>query len=281
MAVRQEGNRVMTIAYVHTSHVLIPLFTALSKRELPGVNCFHMVDESLIRNTIAAGRLTRLTIRRVAGMIASARDGGADAVMVTCSSIGAAVPVVSGLFDFPVIRVDEAMAEQAVQIGRRVGVVATLRTTLEPTVRLLREKAASQRRPIDIVEALCENAFESVLSGDTETHDRLVSASIRQLTEEADVIVLAQAQWPAWCRLSLLPCFAFQFPTPSTALRRMRMLRFSTHRARSQAQMSTAAIRTLTSGMHSRLELLMICPHRVRTGWSVRCWGAGRWTVSC
>src|ERR1035438_5781361 len=80
-----------TIAYLHTSHVLIPLFTDLSIRELPGVEQFHMVDESLIRNTIRADVLTKATIRRVINMVQSARDGGADAVVVTCSSIGPAV----------------------------------------------------------------------------------------------------------------------------------------------------------------------------------------------
>ncbi|MBV8818169.1 MAG: hypothetical protein JO022_07410, partial [Acidobacteriaceae bacterium] len=76
-----------TIAYIHTSHVLIPLFTGLSKQELPEVESFHMVDESLIKNTIRSQSLTKTTTRRVLAMVQSAHDGGADAVMVTCSSI--------------------------------------------------------------------------------------------------------------------------------------------------------------------------------------------------
>ena len=31
-----EAGMPMTIAYLHTSHVLIPMFTDLSKREMPG-----------------------------------------------------------------------------------------------------------------------------------------------------------------------------------------------------------------------------------------------------
>src|ERR1035438_7366573 len=118
----------ITIAYLHTSHVLIPVFTDLSKKELPGVDQFHMVDESLIQNTICAKELTKVTIRRVINMVESAHEGGADAVVVTCSSIGPAVAMAAELFDFPVVRVDEAMAEQAVRAGRRIGVAATLRS---------------------------------------------------------------------------------------------------------------------------------------------------------
>jgi Asp/Glu/hydantoin racemase len=183
----------ITIAYIHTSHVLIPLFTGLSKHELPDVEQFHMVDKSLIKNTIRSQELTKTTVRRVLAMVQSARDGGADAVMVTCSSIGAAASMAARLFDFPVIRVDEAMAEQAVWTGRRIGVAATLRTTLEPTVALLEEKAIAASRDVDITKVLCEGAFEAVLSGDTATHDRILTESLTRIASAVDVVVLAQA----------------------------------------------------------------------------------------
>src|SRR5579862_59961 len=76
------------LAFIHTGHVLIPLFSQLAQQHLNGIETFHMLDESLIRNTIAAGRLTKNTIHRVAKTIESAHEGGADAVLVTCSSIG-------------------------------------------------------------------------------------------------------------------------------------------------------------------------------------------------
>jgi Asp/Glu/hydantoin racemase len=173
--------------------VLIPLFSGISKRELPEVEQFHMVDESLIQNTIRAQKLTKTTIRRVLSMVESAREGGADAVVVTCSSIGPAASVARRLYDFPVIRVDEAMAEEAVRAGKRIGVAATLRTTLEPTVALLREKAVAAQCEVDLVESLCEGAFEAVLSGDTASHDRILTDSLNRLVRAVDVVVLAQA----------------------------------------------------------------------------------------
>jgi Asp/Glu/hydantoin racemase len=158
---------------------------------MPEVEVFHMVDESLIRNTIKAGSLERITVRRLIGMVESAGNAGADAVLVTCSSIGEGVTAAQGLFDFPVIRVDEAMAEKAVESGRRIGVLATLRTTLEPTTALVRKKA--EGRDVEIVECLCEGAFEAVLAGDTATHDAIVSQGLLKLVGDVDVVVLAQA----------------------------------------------------------------------------------------
>lgn len=182
-----------TLALIHTSPVLVPMFTALAARNLPGIRVFHVVDESLIANTIRAGALEKSTIRRIVNQIESAHQAGADAVMVTCSSIGAAVPVARELFDFPILRIDERLAEEAIAKGPRIGVLATLRTTLDPTVALLKATAARHQQAATITAHLCEGAFEAVLAGDTATHDQAVAAGLRTLAESSDVIVLAQA----------------------------------------------------------------------------------------
>ncbi len=78
-------------------------------------------------------------------------------------------------------------------MGRRVGVIATLSTTLEPTVNLVKARAAAQGREVEIVAHLCEGAFQAVVAGDTATHDRLVNAGLKELMERVDVVVLAQA----------------------------------------------------------------------------------------
>jgi Asp/Glu/hydantoin racemase len=181
------------LAFIHTSHVLIPTFSGLARKILPELEMFHMTDESLIRNTIAAGGLTRTTVRRLVAMIGSAHEGGADAVMVTCSSIGPGVKVAREVFDFPVLRVDEPMAASAVAAGSRIGVAATLSTTLEPTIQLIKETAAAGGRDIQIVPFLCRGAFEAVIAGDTERHDAMVAEALAALRESVDVIVLAQA----------------------------------------------------------------------------------------
>ncbi|MGD0841538.1 MAG: aspartate/glutamate racemase family protein [Candidatus Acidiferrales bacterium] len=181
------------LTLIHTSPVLTPVFTALCKQHLPDIAIFHMVDESLIRDTIAHQKLRKLTIRRLISMIDSAEAAGATAVLVTCSSIGPAATLAQKVFDIPVFRVDDAMAEKAVGAGRRIGVLATLRTTLEPTLALLSEKAANAGRPVQLIEGLCAKAFDAVLAGDTETHDRIVSEALLQMASKVDVIVLAQA----------------------------------------------------------------------------------------
>ncbi len=182
-----------TLALIHTSPVLVPSFNALAQKHLAGVKVFHMVDESLIQQTIRAGQLQKSTIRRLVHHVESAVDAGGDVVLVTCSSIGPAVTVARSLFDVSVLRIDERMAEKAVTTGRRIGAIATLSTTLKPTVDLLRDTATRLGRDVEIESCLCEGAFEAVIRGDTETHDQSVSSNLLQLAAKVDAIVLAQA----------------------------------------------------------------------------------------
>jgi Asp/Glu/hydantoin racemase len=182
-----------TLALIHTTPVLVAGFTDLCKELLGGVAVFHMVDESLIKNTIQAGKLEKRTIRRLVHLVESASEAGASAVLVTCSSIGPAVPIARALFEFPVLRIDEPMAEEAVRLGQRIGALATLRTTLDPTVQLLEEIARHQSRSREITSSLCEGAFEAVCAGDAPTHDRLVLAKLLEMMQQVDVVVLAQA----------------------------------------------------------------------------------------
>jgi Asp/Glu/hydantoin racemase len=160
---------------------------------MPDVEVFNMVDESLIKNTIKANTVTPQTARRLIDHLKSAEEAGADAILVTCSSIGPAVEAAQQFINIPVIRVDVPLADKAIGIGSRIGVVATLPTTLEPTVALINRQAQRQGKAVDVVSTLCAGAFQAVAAGDTETHDRLVTAGIRELMAKVDVIVLAQA----------------------------------------------------------------------------------------
>ncbi|BET68343.1 aspartate/glutamate racemase family protein [Opitutales bacterium ASA1] len=182
-----------TLALVHTSATLVPIFAQLCKEKLPGVATFNIVDDSLVRAIGARGALTADIARRVAGYIESAEAGGADHVLVTCSSIGPAVEAAAPFVAVPVLRVDQPMADRAVAHGGRIGVVATLPTTLHPTVDLVRRRAAIAGREIEATARLCEGAFEALMAGDGATHDAIVSAALKELGSEVDIVLLAQA----------------------------------------------------------------------------------------
>lgn len=181
------------LGLVHTSATLVPVFAALCKEKLPGVEVFNIADDSLVKGIREAGSLTAQISRRVAGYLESAELAGADYIMVTCSSIGPAVEAGAKLIGVPVLRVDQPMADKAVAAGKKIGVIATLSTTLEPTADLIQRRAGIAGKRIELTSKLVEGAFEALMAGDGATHDAKVSSALKQLSQQVDVIVLAQA----------------------------------------------------------------------------------------
>ncbi len=181
------------LGLVHTSATLVPVFAALCKEKLPNVDVFNIADDSLVRGIREAGALTATIARRVANYLESAELAGADYIMVTCSSIGPAVEAGAKLAGVPVLRVDQPMADRAVATGKRIGVIATLSTTLEPTADLISRRAAIAGKKIELTAKLVEGAFEALMAGDGATHDAKVAAALKELSQSVDVIVLAQA----------------------------------------------------------------------------------------
>ena len=181
------------VVLVHTVAGLVPVFQELANG-LPGdVKISNIVDESLLEDAITAGGLTRSVNRRVVDHVLSAADSGAVAILATCSSIGPAVEIASQLVDVPVLRIDEPMATAAIESGRRIGVLATVASTLDPTVNLLRRCAQGLEKDIELTPVLRDQAFTAMRSGDGARHDEIIVEALMDLAVNVDVIVLAQA----------------------------------------------------------------------------------------
>ncbi|HPR30992.1 MAG TPA: aspartate/glutamate racemase family protein [Prolixibacteraceae bacterium] len=183
------------LGLIHTSATLVPIFQQLADTYLSGkdIKVFNIVDDSLIKRTIERGELTPDTSRRVVDYVGSAEAAGADFILVTCSSIGPAVEIAAALTKVPVLRVDQPMADNAIQMGRKIGVIATLSTTLEPTSDLVRRRAILAGKEIELTSKLCEGAFDALMEGKPEIHDKKVASALKELSHKVDVILLAQA----------------------------------------------------------------------------------------
>jgi aspartate/glutamate racemase len=181
------------LAFIHTVSGLVSEFEGLAKQHLPDWKPFAILDESLLRDTIERRSLSDLTKRRLATYVWSAADAGADAIVVTCSTLGPAVDAIVPLCPVPLFRIDEGMAQAAVEQGHRIGVLATLSTTLVPTVDLLKREACEAGKDVAIDPVLVQGAFELLAGGNVEAHDAQIRQALEELSQKVDVVVLAQA----------------------------------------------------------------------------------------
>lgn len=183
------------VALLHTSFALLGperLLFSLFEELLPDVELINIVDDGMLREVMGSGRVTALVTRRMCHYVLAAEAMQVDAIFSTCSSLGPAVSVAKELVTVPVIKIDDAMAEVAGREGRRVAVLASVRTTLAPTVRLVQEKADAIGRTLELRPVLADGAFERLMAGDRAGHDAMISAKAREAAEWADTLVLAQ-----------------------------------------------------------------------------------------
>jgi Asp/Glu/hydantoin racemase len=191
-----ERGMTRRLALVHTVRSLVPVFGALTRELAPAVTTTDIVDEALLEEAIAAGEVPPATAERLEGHVRRALDEGADLVLVSCSSMGGVVDELRARHHWPLLRVDEAMVDAALAAGSRIGVVATLASTLRPTADLVRRRARELGRDdgsVAIVTRLVDGAFAALKSGDVDAHDDAVRTALRDLIPQVDAIVLAQA----------------------------------------------------------------------------------------
>lgn len=181
------------IGFVHTGVAIADMFKPMIAERLPGISTFHIVDDSLIQETLEMDGLTPLILKRLCNQICLAEEAGAELIMFTCSSVAPGIDVARRIVNVPVMKIDEPMAEKAVSMAVDIGVLATAKTTMTPSIGLIKEKAEEAGKKVNIHQTLMAEAFICFLRGDMPTHDRLVKDAAGDLRGKAEVIVLAQA----------------------------------------------------------------------------------------
>ena len=129
------------VVAIYTGHGLMENVKAMFAEQMPDCRLINIIDDSLIADVIAENDVSPAVTRRLLQYYQTAQDMGADVIFNTCSSVGDLVAVGQKLVDVPIVRIDEPMAREAVSKYQRIGVIATIPTTLDPTVRLLQEQA--------------------------------------------------------------------------------------------------------------------------------------------
>lgn len=182
-----------SIAIVQTSAVSSGELKTLCSEILPGVTVYQIIDDSLIREINGNGGPTYGVRRRLYQYYQQAESLGVDVILNQCSSVGEVADEIRPFIRVPIVKIGEAMAEKAVTLGRRIAVVATVPTTVGPSVRLLEQKAREASREIEIEIHLIKDAMMILIEkGDAETHNRMALREVETAARSCDAVVLAQ-----------------------------------------------------------------------------------------
>ncbi|MDC0691234.1 aspartate/glutamate racemase family protein [Klebsiella pasteurii] len=181
------------IAMLHTSSATLAMMQQLIADIMPEVEAMHLVEESMIKQVMKAGGVTPNIAARIADYVHIAEKADCDIFITACSSIGTAVEQCQFLTPLQLARIDSAMVKEAIEKGERIAVLATVATTLKPTLDYVQRKIQESGKPRAVTPILMEEAFHALLAGEMDTHDRIVADGLKTAFSQADVVMLAQA----------------------------------------------------------------------------------------
>lgn len=183
------------IACIDTVYSVIDSFNQQLREGIPGDFLIHTMYDDFLATDPApgqSGKFTPINHQRLRLDMQAQALTGADIIVVTCSTLSPSVRLLRGEFNVPVVAIDDAMVNEAVAIGTKIGLMATAKSTVAPSTSAIEAAAEAAGKEIDLKVLYNEDAILALKSGDQATHDRLVLEMADQL-KDRDVIVLAQA----------------------------------------------------------------------------------------
>ncbi|NWJ26048.1 aspartate/glutamate racemase family protein [Rhizobium sp. RM] len=191
----------MKIACLHTAESNVAVFESAARElDLPAGALLHEVRADLLAAAETAGGLNADIGRDTASVLRQLCQS-ADAVLLTCSTLGPVADELTDTTGVPVLRVDAALASQAMERGGKVVVLCAVETTLQPTARLFEKAAGTRLIPADV--RIVSGAWARFKAGDNEGYlTAIAAAADRAYDEGADIVALAQASMAGASRLA-------------------------------------------------------------------------------
>jgi Asp/Glu/hydantoin racemase len=208
----------MRIALIHAlGHSIAPSNEAFG-RLWPEASLMNLLDDSLAADLVRSGGAGAEMTERFLHLTGYARDCGADGILFTCSAFGPCIEACAREFaPLPVLKPNEAMIEDAVAAGTRIGLLASF----APTLAFMPAEFAALAPAAQIVPALVAEALSALDAGDPERHDWLAAQASGSLTG-CELIALAQFSLARAAPMVAAATGRPVLTTPESAVRKLR-----------------------------------------------------------
>ena len=171
---------------------------AFLQEKVPGVQVEFITDSTLLKDVRANGGPTQAVIDRMILYAKAAEISGADLIVNSCSTVGEVADIYAKEVNIPVMKIDIPMAKEAVSLGQKIALIATVETTLGPSQRLIEKFGKEQGKEMHCTQYLQNDAWDALQAGHPEEHNRILMQNIRELDQMGyDAIVMAQVSMRA------------------------------------------------------------------------------------
>jgi len=179
------------IALIHATPVAIDPIREAFASSWPQAHTTNLLDDSLSTDLAAEGRISERMVERFVTLARYCAGTGADAILFTCSAFGAAIEAARAALSIPVLKPNEAMFDEALEAGRRMGLISTFDPSIPSMVRELEDEARRRGVEISLRTRSVPAAMSALQRGDAKTHDALVVEAGADFPD-CDVLMLAQ-----------------------------------------------------------------------------------------
>ncbi len=188
-----------TLGIIHASIITAKAVQKYIDTIIPEVKIMHVVDDTIQRDNIAAevGKIPKVNYYKFAQYAHNLEEAKVDLILLACSTFNFAAELARPMINTPIAQIDRPMMELAVRHGKRIGLLATLSTTVPSSERLLSIAAGEAGKEIEVHTVLCSEAFKEYEKGNIDKHNEILLQEINKLANEVDSIVMAQLSMSA------------------------------------------------------------------------------------
>ncbi len=188
-----------TLGIIHAALISSGSVQRFVEEIIPEVTVVHHVDDTIQNANLACelGTIPKQNYFKFAAYAHYLEEAGIDLILLACSTFNRAVELARPMINTPMLQIDRPMMDLAVQQGSKIGLLATLPTTVPSSERLLKLAAREAGKDVEVKTVLCSEAFEEIKKGNTEKHNAILLEEIDRLSNRVDAITLAQVSMSA------------------------------------------------------------------------------------
>jgi Asp/Glu/hydantoin racemase len=180
----------MRTVMIHATAGSVPPVRLAFQGEFPEAELINVLDESLFIDFDQ--HITPRLRRRMSQLICYCAENGADAIGLACSVYAPMVESARELVEIPLLSSYDAVMDEAVSYGSRIGIIASQPATLRDSEHYLRR--AAQQRGVDLQPRLClaKDLPPVLRQQGEEAFQRRLAEEVNRLAPEVDAVLPVQ-----------------------------------------------------------------------------------------